>query len=172
MKYSCAKNEDIYRDLLQTFIKINRSHPTKEFLTTRLVRCILRIFKFIRNNKLPNKTAIKIDPKNSLQNEYWRKLVDLFREEQNQPSILFGGNGELETRVKFNCRFYKEFFNENFNKRALKILIRLFYSDTAPLSLSEKFNFSCCLNSVHSEDCTEKWHKLQEFLTTSFLEYY
>ena len=172
MKVKREKKIDMYRDLLQLFVKGNRSQPTKEFLTTRLVRCLIRAFECIRNNRLPDKTAIKIDPKNKLQNMYWCMLVEHYRENQSQPSILFSGHGKLKTEVKFNCIFFREFFNESSHKKAMRILISLLYSDSDHFSLSEKFNFFCCLNSIHSVSCTNKWAKLQEFLTSSFLEYY
>ena len=117
---------------------------------------------------------VKIDPKSKLQNEYWCKILELYRKNQSQPTILSCGHGHAKSgkKTKFNSAFYKGFFSEALNRKALKILISLLYSDPDPQSLSEKFNFSCCLNSDHSVHCSKNWEELQIFLTNDFLDYY
>lgn len=165
------RDSDEYLDVLRRFVKSNNSKPTKEYLTTRLIRCIIKIFKFIHKNKIPDKTAIKIDPKNSLQNECWYKLVKLYQENQGRFLDNIEKN-KFNLRPRLNASFCKNFFCEEFSKNALKILLKLFYSDPNPSILSQRFNFSCCLNSEHSIHCISKWSDLEYFLNTSFLKSY
>jgi hypothetical protein len=179
-----TQGTDKFKTVLNLFLKTRHSSPTKEFLTTRLIRSIIRAGKSIIKNKVPSKSAIAVNPASKLQNKHWNELVllhncnsDDFKipsktlDEIESPDILKNGRN-VKKRMSFKHETCKNFFSLEVNRKSLIILLDLLFSEPMPRDLINRFNFKCCLNEEHSIYCDLKWTEFKDFMYKRYLDEY
>ena len=146
-----------------------------------IIRSIKRIYRCIVSNRIPKKTCIKIDISKEIEAQYWNLLCSLYRE---NPEFFY--NISKSTRIfsispnnsfnntdvplKYNIQAFSDFFSPQLVRICYKYLVGLLFSSPTSEDLSEKLNFSCCKNSSHTEECTNKWIKLEDFLRSHYLD--
>ena len=145
-----------------------------------IIRSIKRIYRCIVSNRIPKKTCIKVDLSKEIEAKYWYLLCSLYRENPeffsniSKSTRIFSvspnnSTDDKRAPLKYNIQSFSDFFSPELVRLCYNYLVSLIFSNPAPEELYQKLKFSCCKNSLHTEGCTNKWIKLEDFLRNDYL---
>jgi hypothetical protein len=155
------------RKIIKAFSTRTNARARSDYLTICFIRSIERAIRSHRNNRIPSKTAIKVDPLSLQQSNNWLAVVQVLHCHSQTFDILFPREGQH--RTSYNLKFFKEFFEPAEVKELHLALVRLIYSDPDPSILISRFGIFCCREVIHSIQCQVKWDRLHEYLKGDFL---
>lgn len=164
--------------VLSKFCTVKNKNPKKEYVRVKLIRGHKRANRQIASGVHPVKTINRFDKNNQNSRRYWKLMMEVYYNNQelfDEQSTTESGpatDGKAKKRNRnvsqpsksFNNSYVASYLDNPFTKESFHYYVELIFSDPDPQLLCEKFEFLCCKNPLHSEECRIAWNDLKDWI--------
>lgn len=184
-KVSRGRKKDLIGKLFDKFESWNptknaiiKKKPIKrEYFNANVLRSFCKAIRYALKGNTPKDNKLAFDYHNTTERKIWGNFSDFvsehkpFFDSKSSPKTL--PSGSKSNQLSFNLEFMNGFFGDRIIRKALDILIELFFQDMQIERLQTIFRMSCCKNDGkkdHDFSCYIKWGLLQKFLKKEFFK--
>ena len=128
--------------------------PKLEYLRCKLIRGLKKTMRLMLKRTLPRKSRF-VSTYGKIQD--WNKMLEFVEFHKDLFSELSSTKKMIPDRINksYNQRFCQEFFSYQEVRAAFNIYISILFSNFDPQFLCKQFNFQCCLDLLHTDNCLE-----------------